>query len=124
MIVLGSLDILCEDIEYIDIKNLNNTKSGSTVIIDFVDAKMLGVLQDEQVPFGVVVCSIKEAIIANSYSAKYIISKKQLSDKLQKIADNYLFDSRIISIIEDDKELEESAIDGIDGVIFKNLLNK
>jgi hypothetical protein len=125
MIVLGSSDIVCEDIEYLeDIKKLPNTKSGSTVVVDFTDKKELIILQKESIPFGVIVSSIKEAIIVSSYGAKYIICKNNLADTLQKIADNYLFDSKIIEIITNNKELENSAIAGVDGVIFKNFITK
>ena len=68
-------------------------------------------------------CSIKEAIYANSLNAKYIISEKELAKAIQKIADNYMFDSKILAVIETNDEIEEIAQSEIDGIIYKSILN-
>ena len=41
---------------------------------------------------------------------------------MQKIAENYMFDSKILAIIKSNDELEEIALDEIDGVIYKELI--
>jgi hypothetical protein len=123
MIVLGDDEFGYEDIIYIsDAKEILSSPVASTVLIDFSSCDNLQALQNENIGFGLIVDTIKQAIMANRYGAKYIISNKKLSIKLQKIADNYLFDSKIIAIIEKNQELEKSAILGIDGVIFNKII--
>ncbi len=72
----------------------------------------------------VVVSSIKEAIYCNALNSKYIICDKKLAKAIQKIADNYMFDSKVLAIIEDSEEIEKIALNEIDGVIYSNLLAK
>jgi hypothetical protein len=68
------------------------------------------------------VSSIKDAIFANKLEVKYIISKPKDAIQIQPIAQNYLFDTEILAMIEDENEIEKLAPKGIDGVIFKKEL--
>jgi hypothetical protein len=74
------------------------------------------------VKYGVIVSSIKEAIYANALGAKYIISDINTAERIQKVAQNYMFDSRILAIIKDSSLLEEAATKEIDGVVYQNLI--
>ena len=68
------------------------------------------------------VCSIKESIYSNSMKAKYIICEEKIIDTVQKLAETYLFDSKILSYITSENEIEKLAIQGVDGVVFKSLI--
>ena len=48
--------------------------------------------------------------------------EKELAKQIQKIADNYMYDSKILAIIKSNDELENIAKNEIDGVIYKNLI--
>ena len=63
--------------------------------------------------------SISEAIYANSLNASYIIADFNLAKELQDIANEYLWDAKILTPIKSDDELVEVAKAGIDGVIFE-----
>jgi len=45
-----------------------------------------------------------------------------LASKLQKIAENYLFDAKILVPISNESEMEIVAEAGIDGVIFQDAI--
>ena len=69
------------------------------------------------------ISSVKEALIANANGVKFITCDNlKLAKKLQKLADDYLFDSKIALIISSDKELEKAANKRIDAVIYKNII--
>ena len=70
----------------------------------------------------VIVTSITEAIYCNSLNAKYIISDKHLAIQIQKIADNYMYDSKNLVIINSNEEFDHIAKDEIDGVIYRDLI--
>ncbi len=70
--------------------------------------------------YAVKVNSIKEALFANALSASYIIAQTALAKELQSIADNYLWDSKVLAIISNDNDLETIAKASIDGAIYKN----
>ena len=122
MILIGDKLVPFEDIFLIEnIKDIENTKANSTVLFDF-EEEILTYCYKNELFCAVVVNSIKEAIYCNNLNVKYIISEKELSIELQKIADNYMYDSKILAIIDSNEELEQVAKLEIDGIIYRNLL--
>ena len=69
--------------------------------------------------YAVKISEIKEAIFANNLGAKFLLCSKPLAKELMPIAQNYLFDAQVIAYIGDEKEIEELAKVGVDGVKFK-----
>lgn len=124
MIILGDKLIPFEDIFVIDsIEEIKNTKANSALIFVY-DEKILKYCFENSLNFAVLVNSTKEAIYSNSLGAKYIVSSKTLAKEIQKIAENYMYDSKILAIISSNDEFEEITEAQIDGVIYKELLNK
>lgn len=122
MILIGDKLVPFEDIFLIkNIKDIENTKANSTVLFDFNEEILIYCYKNE-LASAVIVNSIKEAIYCNNLNVKYIISEKELSIELQKIADNYMYDSKILAIIDSNEELEQVAKLEIDGIIYRNLL--
>ena len=81
-------------------------------------------LQNNHINFALRVKDITSIIYASALGASFIIVPKQLAHDAQNIAQNYLFDAKIIVHIEDENEIEPLAIQGIDGVIFSNAIIK
>ena len=124
MIILGDKLIPFEDIFVIDsIEDIKNTKANSTLIFTY-DEKLLKYCFENSLNFAVLANSIKEAIYSNSLGAKYIICSKILSKEIQKIAENYMYDSKVLAIITSNDEFEEITESQIDGVIYKELISK
>jgi hypothetical protein len=122
MILIGDKNIDCEKIEYIGcIDDIQNTSSNSTLLFDF-DIDILKYTSKNDLNSAVVVSSIKDVIYASSFEAHYIIPQKDILFQTQKIADNYMFDSKILAIIENSDEIEAMALNEIDGVIYKSIL--
>lgn len=122
MIVIGDKLIPFEELFKIDsIDDIKNTKANSTVLFTYCD-EIAKFCFENEISFAIVVDSIKEAVYSSNLNAKYIITNKELSKELQKIADNYMYDAKILAIIESSDEFEEIAKAQIDGVIFKNLI--
>ena len=122
MILIGDKLVPFEDVFLIkNIKDIENTKANSTVLFDF-EEEILTYCYKNELFCAVVVNSIKEAIYCNNLNVKYIISEKELSIELQKIADNYMYDSKILAIIDSNEELVQVAKLEIDGIICRNLL--
>ena len=122
MILIGDKLVPFADVFLIkNIKDIDNTKANSTVLFDF-NEEILTYCYKNELFCAVVVNSIKEAIYCNNLNVKYIISEKELSIELQKIADNYMYDSKILAIIDSNEELVQVAKLEIDGIIYRNLL--
>jgi len=122
MIIIGDSNIEYENIEKIaQIEDIKKSSPAATVLFDF-DIEILKYTNANNINSAVIAHSIKEVIYANSLEAKYIIPRINILLQVQKIADNYMFDSKILAVIEDSEEIEKVALDEIDGVIYKELL--
>ncbi|ABV67491.1 conserved hypothetical protein [Aliarcobacter butzleri RM4018] len=122
MLVIGDKLIHFENIFFISsIQDIKNTKANSTLIFNY-DEVLLKYVSENSISSAVIVTSIKEAIYANCLNAKYIISNQDLAKEIQKIADNYMFDSKNLAIIKSNDEFEQIAKNEIDGAIYEYLL--
>jgi len=74
--------------------------------------------QTNNIAFAVVVNTLDDALFANAFGAKYIICEEDDALMIQPIAQEYLFDARILVLIHSEKEISKIARGGIDGVIF------
>ena len=124
MILIGDSLIPYKSCFFINsINNIKNTKPNSILIFNFNEDLLL-YCKKNNLNSAVIVKNIKEAIYSNALNSKYIICDKKISKTIQKIAENYMFDSKILAIIENNDEIEEIALNEIDGVIYSRLLNK
>jgi len=73
---------------------------------------------DNNIEFAVVVSTLEDALLANSLSASYLICEENDALLIQPIAQEYLFDSKVLVLINSKKELSKIARGHIDGVIF------
>lgn len=78
--------------------------------------------QANAIPFAVVVNTLDDALFANALGAKYIICEEDDALMIQPIAQEYLFDTRILVLIHSEKEISKIARGGIDGVIFDSAI--
>lgn len=108
---------------FYDVKSIDailNTPSNSTLYIEFKPA-LLDVIEHCQLnklSFALKVDNLKDAVFAHNFDASYLITNHIMAPTLQKAADTYLFDAKILCMIQHDEEIQELATLGIDGVIF------
>ena len=74
--------------------------------------------QENNIAFSVVVNTLDDALFANALGAKFIICEEDDALMIQPIAQEYLFDARLLVLIHSEKEISKIARGGIDGVIF------
>ncbi len=122
MILIGDKNIPFETITKINsVQDIRNTQPNSVVLFSF-DIELLKYTQKNDIKSAVLVDNIKDIIYASNLNAYYIIPNNKILLKAQKLADNYVFDSKIIAVIKNDEELEQMALEEIDGVIFQSVL--
>lgn len=122
MILIGDKLVPFEEIFNIsNIKDIKTTKANSTIAFGY-NEELIKYSFENDLNSAIIVNSIKESIYANALNAKYIIASKNLAKDIQKIAENYMFDSKVLAVIESNEEIEEIASYEIDGVIYKTLL--
>ena len=73
--------------------------------------------------FAILAQNENEILLANALKASFILLKDEsLAKKASKMAEFYLFDSKILLLEPHLKELEKAYKLGVDGVLLKNLL--
>ena len=80
--------------------------------------KLATYCQENNIVFAVTVNSLREAIFANALGANYMICEEDDALIIHPIAQEYLFDTQVLVLIYDEKEITKIARSGIDGVIF------
>jgi hypothetical protein len=105
------------------IDEVKKTKSNSTVFIKFSEKniELIYFVISNEVETALEVVSIEEAILAENLGAKFLVIENQkLAIEVQKLAEHYLFDSKILVLINNPHEIEEIVKLRIDGAILSN----
>ncbi|MEA3513011.1 MAG: hypothetical protein U9R37_05365 [Campylobacterota bacterium] len=122
MIIIGDDIIACDTIEKIEsLEDIKSTTPNSTLLFRY-DKNMMDYCMKNDLSYAVSVENITQLIYANSLYAKYIIPNSDILEVSQSLADNYMFDSKILATIKFENEIENIALKHIDGVIYKAYL--
>jgi len=122
MILIGDKNIVCENINKINsIADISSTLPNTTVLYEF-DFEILRYAQENNLDSAIIVKDLKEVIYASTFTVKYIIVEKNIAKHAQDIVNNYMLDSKILIVISSDDEIVENALDEIDGVIYKSVV--
>lgn len=122
MILIGDKNVECEAIQKIEsISDIKSTSPNTTVLYNF-DFEMMKYSEENNIDSCVVTKSLQEVIYASSFSVKYIVVEKNISKHAQDIANNYMLDSKILVIIDTNDEIVDHALDEIDGIIYKRVV--
>ena len=127
MLLFGHKFIPSESLYHItDIDGVINTPPSSTVYLEFSEDNLdiINHANSNHIELALSVKDITELIYASALNAKYILVSKELAKTAQNIAENYLFDAKILVNITNTNEIEEIALLGCDGVIFSNAIIK
>jgi hypothetical protein len=109
-----------------DLESIEHTPPSSTLYVEFCETNLdiIGHLSLNAIPFALSVQTINELIYGENFGASYLVVDQKLAKTAQSIAENYLFDAKILTHITKDETIEEMALLGIDGVIFPEAIIK
>ena len=127
MLLFGHRFIENEEFYHVlDKDSVQNTPPSSTIYLEFSEENLdiISHLLTNQVRFVLSVANIEQLIYASALGASYIVVSPELAKSAQGIADTYLFDAKILVKIQEEDEIEEFALLGIDGVLFSNAIIK
>lgn len=103
------------------VEHIAQTPSNSTVLFHF-DPALIAYCAAQKVSFALHVKQIKELVLANALGASYFVVDKTLALHAQKIADDYLFDGKILLLSNDENDIEFAASHTIDGILFETAI--
>ena len=101
-------------------EDIEKSRPDQIVLLEpLVDSHVLAKhCHNNEIAYAVVVNSLDDAIYANALGALYMICDEDTALVIQPIAENYLFDTKVLVLIHTEKEIAKIARGGIDGVIF------
>lgn len=120
MILIGHPDVQSKLFYAIKVKEeISLTPAHSPLFLPF-DISLCAYCFENKLIFGVHVKSIKELILAHALGASFLMVDTSLALNAQKIANEYLFDAKILLLSENDDTIEFCALHGIDGILFSD----
>lgn len=126
MLVIGH-SLIPSDIWQIvsSVQDINNTSPNSVSVLNNINESSHIALycKENSVEFACIVSTINDAIISNALGSSYIVlADEVLAKDVQSIANEYLWTAKVIYLIENEKDIENIAKLGIDGIAFKDYI--
>jgi len=127
MLIFGHKFIPSESFYHvINIDAIHHTPPSSTIYLEFSEDNLdiITHARENGVSMALKISTITELIYASSLGASYIVVSGENAKTAQNIAENYLFDAKILVMIDNYDAIEELALLGVDGVICSNAIIK
>ena len=125
MILLGHPDLPCPPLILCHPHHdLSKTPTGSIIITHFASDRIpfYQKLSATKIPYGVFVQTLPEVLLGFALKIPYLLCSTTLAPQFQKSADDYLVDSKIVAVIDNQREIAWAATRRIDGIIFRQSL--
>lgn len=108
------------------IEALRHTPSNSVVVLYFSPENLdiIDHLRQNNVRFALHIETIVDAVIGENLGASYLIVLPKVAEEIQKVAEHYLFDAKILGYIDEPKYLNDLIEMHLDGAIFPDSIIK
>jgi hypothetical protein len=127
MLIFGHPHIPYEKLYHVSsIDAIVHTPSNATLLFSY-DEEVFELIEHAStngLNFAMQVHSLKEAIICENLNSQYLLVEHDIAKSVQKAAEHYLFDAKVLVHIENEEKIETIANEGIDGVIFSEAIIK
>ncbi len=127
MLLFGYPHIRHEKLYHVSsIEAIRHTPPNSTLLFSY-DKEVFDLIEyarENALMFALDVNSLKDAIVSENLDARYILVRHDIAKSVQKAADTYIFDAKVLVHIDDEENIETLADEGIDGVIFAEAVIK
>ena len=127
MLLFGHPLIKSENFYHIASKeHIQHTPPSSTLFLEFSSENLdlIDYMQTNDLAFALEVETLTDAILAHNLGARFIVVTPKIAKSVQDIAENYLFDAKILVHATYETQIEEFALLGIDGVLFSEAIVK
>ncbi len=96
------------------------TPSNSIIALFFSpqNLDLIVYLRANKVRFALYVASTTEAVLAENMNADFLLVHPKIAQEIQKVADHYLFDAKVLGYIDQEDQLEKLIEMRLDGAVF------
>jgi len=109
-------------IEISTIEEVKDTPPNSVVILDMPTDDTIGILihcSKNNIKFALKIDKTKDMILASNLGASYAITSEPISiEKFQKIANEYLYDMKLLLVVPTLDNVDSYSQIGLDGVLL------
>ena len=109
------------------LEEIKNSPPNSTLIFNYSNSslELYNFCKVNNISYGVNIISVKELIFIANLNAKYAFCDTiEKAKKFQKIANEYLMDTKIILLVSNFDNIENIANFGIDGIKLRSINEK
>ncbi len=127
MLLFGHPHVPSEKLYHVSsIEAIAHTPSNTCLLFSFDQEvyELIEYAKTNALEFAIDVKTLKDAIICENLDAKYLLMQEEIANNVQKAADTYLFDAKVLVHINDEEKIEALANEGIDGIIFAEAIIK
>jgi hypothetical protein len=127
MILFGHPYVPSERFYHIDsIEAVRHTPANSVLALFFSPENLdiIHYLHRNAIRFALFVETRNDAVIAENLRASYLIVNPKYGSAIQKVAEHYLFDAKVLGYINETNDLEELIDMRLDGAIFPEAIIK
>ena len=127
MLLFGHPYVPSQPFYHIDaIEAVRHTPANSVVTLYFTPENLdiIEYLAQNSVRFALHIETTTDAVIAENLGASYLIVLPKHAEAIQKVAEHYLFDAKVLGYIEEMDDLEDLIDLRLDGAIFSDAIIK
>lgn len=121
MILFGHPLLSSERFYHIEsLEAIAKTPSTSIIALFFApqNIDLIVHLRNNKIRFALYVASTTEAVLAENMNANYLIVHPKVGQEIQKVADHYMFDAKVLGYIDQENQLEKLIDMRLDGAVF------
>lgn len=121
MILFGHPLLSSERFYHVEsIEAIAKTPANSIIALFFApqNVDLIVHLRNNKIRFALYVASTTEAVLAENMNANYLIVHPKVGQEIQKVADHYLFDAKVLGYIDQEEQLEKLIELRLDGAVF------
>lgn len=127
MLLFGHPYVPSQPFYHIDaIEAIRHTPANSVVTLFFTPENLdiIEYLRQNSIRFALHIESVTDAVIAENLGASYLIVLPKYGEAIQKVAEHYLFDAKVLGYLEEMGDLEDLIEIRLDGAIFSDAMIK
>lgn len=96
------------------------TPSNSIIALFFTpeNLDLITYLASNKIRFALYVATITEAVLGENMNATYLLVHPKVGQEIQKVAEHYMFDAKVLGYIEQEDQLEKLIEMRLDGAVF------
>ena len=100
-------------------KEIQKTDAGTVLYIDPFDTKLAAYMHQNALPFCAAINCVSDLMLANAQGAAYCLIPLEHAKEFQALANEYLFDAKLLLAVDSTDAIKDAARLGVDGVIFQ-----